>query len=234
MVSFLDGDKDNCDIDNLVLIDNKEHRLPESLRVNPPNIFRIVLVYHAIAMLCQVFQLANVFTEVMDMRIFKMADVEKIEEMLAAGLKVEVEWHSPYEKGTKTVLIYLICEYNKQKNKPLRYLSDFHELVNSSIDAISSSKKELAEKMGCVRQNVSQTLNRGTVNMRYDSFYRMVCALGYEIVLRICQVFQLANDFPYRHTQFRTFFPLLCRAATFTFAIAMPAFVNSALENLKL
>ncbi len=36
------------------------------------------------------------------MRIFKMADVEKIEEMLAAGLKVEVEWHSPYEKGTKT------------------------------------------------------------------------------------------------------------------------------------
>ena len=36
------------------------------------------------------------------MRIFKMADVEKIKEMLAAGLKVEVEWHSPYEKGTKT------------------------------------------------------------------------------------------------------------------------------------
>ena len=34
------------------------------------------------------------------MRLFKMADVEKIEEMLAAGLKVE--WHSPYEKGTKT------------------------------------------------------------------------------------------------------------------------------------
>lgn len=25
MVSFLDGDKDNCDIDNLVLIDNKEN-----------------------------------------------------------------------------------------------------------------------------------------------------------------------------------------------------------------
>ena len=45
-------------------------------------------------------------------------------------------------------------------------------------------QKELAEKMGCVRQNVSQALNRGTVNMRYDSFYRMVKALGYEIVLR--------------------------------------------------
>lgn len=46
------------------------------------------------------------------------------------------------------------------------------------------NQKELAEKMGCVRQNVSQTLNRGTVNMRYDSFYRMAKALGYEIVLR--------------------------------------------------
>lgn len=46
------------------------------------------------------------------------------------------------------------------------------------------NQKALAEKMGCVRQNISQTLNRGTVNMRYDSFYRMAKALGYEIVLR--------------------------------------------------
>lgn len=44
--------------------------------------------------------------------------------------------------------------------------------------------KELAERMDCMRQNVSQMLNRGTVNMRYDSFYRMIEALGYEIVLR--------------------------------------------------
>lgn len=44
--------------------------------------------------------------------------------------------------------------------------------------------KELAERMGCMRQNVSQMLNRGTVNMRYDSFYRMADALGYEIILR--------------------------------------------------
>ncbi len=46
------------------------------------------------------------------------------------------------------------------------------------------SQKELAEKMGCVRQNVSQMLNRGTVSMRYDSFYRMAKALGYKIILR--------------------------------------------------
>lgn len=46
------------------------------------------------------------------------------------------------------------------------------------------NQKELAERMGCVRQNVSQRLNRGTVNMRYDSFYGMAKALGYEIILR--------------------------------------------------
>lgn len=46
------------------------------------------------------------------------------------------------------------------------------------------NQKELAEKMGCVRQNISQTLNRGTVSMRYESFYRMAKALGYEIILR--------------------------------------------------
>lgn len=45
-------------------------------------------------------------------------------------------------------------------------------------------QKELAERMGCVRQNVSQMLTRGTVNMRYDSFHRMVEVLGYEVVVR--------------------------------------------------
>lgn len=46
------------------------------------------------------------------------------------------------------------------------------------------NQTELAERMGCVRQNVSQMLTRGTVNMRYDSFFKMAKALGYEIVLR--------------------------------------------------
>lgn len=35
------------------------------------------------------------------MKIFKMCDVERIEEMLAAGKTVEIEWHAPYEKGNK-------------------------------------------------------------------------------------------------------------------------------------
>ena len=35
------------------------------------------------------------------MKTFRMRDVERIEEMLAAGKTVEIEWHAPYEKGNK-------------------------------------------------------------------------------------------------------------------------------------
>lgn len=56
--------------------------------------------------------------------------------------------------------------------------------IQEIMEKENVNQKELAERMGCVRQNVSQMLNRGTVNMRYDSFYRMAEALGYEIVLR--------------------------------------------------
>jgi hypothetical protein len=36
------------------------------------------------------------------MKTFRMSDVEKIEKMLNEGHTVEVEWHTPYEKGNKT------------------------------------------------------------------------------------------------------------------------------------
>lgn len=58
------------------------------------------------------------------------------------------------------------------------------EVIRQIMEKEEVKPKELAERMGCVRQNVSQMLNRGTVNMRYDSFYRMAEALGYEIILR--------------------------------------------------
>lgn len=35
------------------------------------------------------------------MKTFKMADVERIEKELANGNTVEIEWHTPYEKGNK-------------------------------------------------------------------------------------------------------------------------------------
>ena len=42
------------------------------------------------------------------MKVFKMADVEKIEKMLADGKTVEVEWHSPYERGNKIDIVKLV------------------------------------------------------------------------------------------------------------------------------
>lgn len=35
------------------------------------------------------------------MKVFRMADVDRIEAALADGKTVEIEWHTPYEKGTK-------------------------------------------------------------------------------------------------------------------------------------
>ena len=39
------------------------------------------------------------------MKVFRMADVERIESMMKEGKTVEVEWHTPYEKGNKTELV---------------------------------------------------------------------------------------------------------------------------------
>jgi predicted XRE-type DNA-binding protein len=61
---------------------------------------------------------------------------------------------------------------------------DAATLVKQLLEIENVSQKELADKMGCVRQNVSQSLNRGSSNMRYDTFKRMVDTLGYEVVVR--------------------------------------------------
>lgn len=58
------------------------------------------------------------------------------------------------------------------------------EIILQIMEKENVNQTELAARMGCVRQNVSQMLNRGTVNMRYDSLLKMAGALGYEIVLR--------------------------------------------------
>lgn len=58
------------------------------------------------------------------------------------------------------------------------------EIILQIMEKENVNQTELAARMGCVRQNVSQMLNRGTVNMRYDSLLKMADALGYEIILR--------------------------------------------------
>lgn len=39
------------------------------------------------------------------MKTFRMIDVERIEKMMATGKTVEIEWHTPYEKGNKIGVI---------------------------------------------------------------------------------------------------------------------------------
>lgn len=63
--------------------------------------------------------------------------------------------------------------------------SDPIETIKSILREEKITQQELANKMGTARQNVSQSLNRGTgEGIRYGSFSKMVTALGYEVILR--------------------------------------------------
>lgn len=46
------------------------------------------------------------------------------------------------------------------------------------------NQQKLAVRMGTLRQNVNQMLNRGKADMKYSSFKKVMSALGYEIILR--------------------------------------------------
>ena len=58
------------------------------------------------------------------------------------------------------------------------------ETIRSILDEEKMTQQDLADKMGITRQNISQFLNRNAKSMRYDSFSKMVTALGYEIVIK--------------------------------------------------
>lgn len=58
------------------------------------------------------------------------------------------------------------------------------ETIRSILDEEKMTQQDLADRMGITRQNISQSLNRNAKSMRYDSFSKMVTALGYEIVVK--------------------------------------------------
>ncbi|MCI8564332.1 MAG: helix-turn-helix transcriptional regulator [Lachnospiraceae bacterium] len=62
--------------------------------------------------------------------------------------------------------------------------TDPAKMIREALEQENLNQKDLAEKMGAVRQNVSQALNRSRVSIRFDTFRKMAEALGYEIVLR--------------------------------------------------
>ena len=57
------------------------------------------------------------------------------------------------------------------------------ETIRCILDEEKMTQQDLADRMG-IRQNISQSLNRNSKSMRYDSFSKMVTALGYEIVVK--------------------------------------------------
>lgn len=62
--------------------------------------------------------------------------------------------------------------------------TDAAEIIRTIMKKEGVNQTIIAERMGCMRQNVSQMLTRGKANMRYDSFYKLAEALGYEVVVR--------------------------------------------------
>ncbi len=58
------------------------------------------------------------------------------------------------------------------------------ETIRYILDEEKMTQQDLADRMGITRQNISQSLNRNAKSMRYDSFSKMVTALGYEIVVK--------------------------------------------------
>lgn len=58
------------------------------------------------------------------------------------------------------------------------------ETIRCILDKEKMTQQDLADRMGITRQSISQSLNRSAKSMRYDSFSKMVTALGYEIVVK--------------------------------------------------
>ena len=65
--------------------------------------------------------------------------------------------------------------------------SDRTEDVKNYLQGLYESGnlgEERYDRMGITRQSISQSLNRSAKSMRYDSFSKMVTALGYEVVVK--------------------------------------------------
>lgn len=58
------------------------------------------------------------------------------------------------------------------------------DTIKSLLERDGLSQQNLADRMGILRQNVSQMLNRGKNDMKYSNFKKAVSVLGYEVVLR--------------------------------------------------
>ena len=73
----------------------------------------------------------------------------------------------------------IFAEKRQYIARPMNY-----SLLRERRILLGLTQQDLADRMGITRQNISQSLNRNAKSMRYDSFSKMVTALGYEIVVK--------------------------------------------------
>lgn len=62
--------------------------------------------------------------------------------------------------------------------------NDYKSILRTLISEEGVTQQELANRIGVSRQALSQILNRNEFGIRYETFLRIVEALGYELVLR--------------------------------------------------
>lgn len=55
------------------------------------------------------------------------------------------------------------------------------DLIRELLEEEKLNQQQLADRMGVMRQSVSQMLNRGKGNIRLDNFEKMLRVLGYEL-----------------------------------------------------
>ena len=60
---------------------------------------------------------------------------------------------------------------------------DAAEIIMNILEKEQINQTDLADRMGITRQNINQMINRNKVSMRFDSFSKMLKALGYEIIV---------------------------------------------------
>lgn len=60
---------------------------------------------------------------------------------------------------------------------------DAQSIIRAILDKEELNQQQLADKVGTIRQNISQMLTRGR-DVRFLSFQKMVEALGYEVICR--------------------------------------------------
>lgn len=62
--------------------------------------------------------------------------------------------------------------------------NDYKSILRKLISEADITQQALADKIGITRQALNQVLTRNEYGVRYETFLRIIDALGYELVLR--------------------------------------------------